>query len=48
VWDILNQPYRRVQRVGNAFRRFDPMRDAQPVSQQDEWQFYLTVRYRVF
>jgi len=48
VWDILNQPYRRVQRVGNAFRRFDPMRDAQPVWQRDEWRFYLTVRYRVF
>jgi hypothetical protein len=48
VWDILNQPYRRVQRVGNAFRPFDPMRDAQPVWQRDEWRFYLTVRYRVF
>jgi hypothetical protein len=48
VWDILNQPYRQVQRVGNAFRRFDPMRDAQPVWQRDEWRFYLTVRYRVF
>jgi hypothetical protein len=48
VWDILNQPYRRVQRVGNAFRPFDPMRDAQQVWQRDEWRFYLTVRYRVF
>jgi hypothetical protein len=48
VGDILNQPYRRVQRVGNAFRPFDPMRDAQPEWQRDEWRFYLTVRYRVF
>ncbi len=48
VWDVLNQPYRRIQKVGNAARSFDPERDAQPSWQREEWRFYVTVRWRVF
>ncbi len=48
VWDVLNQPYRRIQKVGNANRPFDPERDAQPSWQREEWRFYVTVRWRVF
>ncbi len=48
VWDVLNQPYRRIQKVGNASRPFDEARDAQPVWQREEWRFYLTVRWQVF
>lgn len=47
VWDILNQPYRRLQRAGNLARA---SRDQIAVRsyQREEWRFYLTVRYRVF
>jgi len=48
VWDVLNQPYRRIQRVGNENRPFNPDQDAMSVYQRDEWRFYLTVRYRVW
>jgi len=48
VWDVLNQPYRRIQKVGNAARSFDVERDAQPSWQREEWRFYLTVRWQMF
>ncbi len=48
VWDVLNQPFRRIQKVGNAERAYDPEQDAQPSWQREEWRFYLTLRYRVF
>jgi hypothetical protein len=48
VWDVLNQPYHRIQRVGNENRPFNPDQDAMSVYQRDEWRFYLTVRYRVW
>jgi hypothetical protein len=47
IWDILNQPYRRIQRVGNQ-ARVSASQQAIRSSQQEEWRFYLTVRYRVF
>ncbi len=48
IWDVLNQPYRRIQKVGNAARAYDAERDAQPSWQREEWRFYLTLRYRIF
>jgi len=46
IWDFINMPYRRTQRLGNA-NRFDPERDAEPVWERWAYRGYLTVRYRI-
>lgn len=44
IWDIVNQPYRRTQQVGNV-SRFQPEQDAQPTWERWAYRFYLTLRY---
>ncbi len=46
IWDFVNQPYRRTQRLGNA-GRYDPDRDALMVWERPAYRMYFTVRYRI-
>ncbi|MEN2992660.1 MAG: carboxypeptidase-like regulatory domain-containing protein [Bacteroidia bacterium] len=46
IWDFINQPYRRTQRVGNA-NSFNSARDAVAAWERWAWRAYLTIRYRL-
>ncbi|MCS7297717.1 MAG: hypothetical protein RMK19_00335 [Bacteroidia bacterium] len=46
IWDFVNQPYRRTQRVGNA-NSFVPSRDALPIYERWAYRGYLTIRYMI-
>lgn len=46
IWDLINQPYRRTQRVGNA-NAFEPDRDALSIWEQQAYRFYVTLRYKL-
>ncbi|MEN2993590.1 MAG: hypothetical protein ABDH91_08585, partial [Bacteroidia bacterium] len=46
VWDFINQPYQRTQRLGNA-NTFRSDRDARPHWEHWAYRGYLTLRYRL-
>ncbi|MCS7189333.1 MAG: hypothetical protein RMJ66_01075 [Bacteroidia bacterium] len=45
VWDFINQPYRRTQRLGNA-DTFREERDALAIWERWAYRAYLTMRYK--
>lgn len=45
IWDFINQPYRRTQRVGNA-STFQSGRDATTIWERWAYRGYLTIRYK--
>ncbi len=46
IWDFVNQPYRRTQRLANA-NTFNTDRDAVGIWERQSYRGYLTIRYRL-
>ncbi|MCS6790282.1 MAG: carboxypeptidase-like regulatory domain-containing protein [Bacteroidia bacterium] len=46
IWDFINQPYRRTQRVGNS-NTFNPDRDNLAMWERWAYRAYLTIRYKL-